>query len=245
VLLGVIVLLISVGVGFAVFDSTMGSSVVVDGGAEITGPGSESEPLVGGFGVIRNAGPFPVEILSVGAAVPIGVSLSDSGERPGPWLRSRETVVLAPGEQKYLWFSLSPKDDSPIGFTEIDIRYRGPLGFEYSARSDRAAMLASPVALPDAVLSFDDSTESLGAYLDALRSAVVDGDLDALAAVIGDDVSAAQAFATTQAGVTADMGWTADESSGSSRIAFFESTSTDALPEFAVRWADFRWRVVQ
>lgn len=245
-LITIIVLLVTAGVLVAVFRAIDSNALVVTGGGELTGPGTQRQPLTGSMAEVTNQAPWPVELTGGFAETPVRVAFSkpEAGfEESGEWLEAGDSLTLPSGASVMLWTSIAATADVPVGFYEIHLTYLGLFDVEHEAKVENIGMIATPEAVPGEVVAFDDSSDSLGSYIGALNTALANDDLATLAKLMGASATAADAadFREAQAGVEPDMGWSA----AGHIVAFFRSSTEDSLPEFEVTWSNYRWSVVR
>ena len=235
------------------FIGILDTSLRVEGGAGIAGPGSASAPMVGGLAVLHNAGPWPVSVTSITSptAEP-GYSLTRIPEGggtivPGAMIEPGDAVQLAPGESMYLSLALAPDGETPAAVRSIDVHYSALFGLQFSEHSTAMTLLVYPSDMPVGVASIEGDEKSVLLYVGAVRDALRSHDLGMLASIMGNGATFddAEAFWQTQVGVTDALAYSAAEEGKVWSASFLIIDSANSLPPFYVEWADYRWSVVR
>ncbi len=94
----------------------------------------------------------------------------------------------------------------------------------------------------------DDSVvggATFSAYVDALRTAAVDGDAVSLQNLLSDDATPAEAesFITNQGTAEKQLDYRMTEHGSSATITYLAQLTGDELPSFDVEWTGSRWSV--
>jgi hypothetical protein len=227
---------------------------------------NKSYPVYAQVGWLRNTAPWPITITSVttNAAHSTGpatvyLERTTSGSKassgkPPQWVAvaSKPPYQLDGHGLRYLGFVMTPAAGKVASFNSITVNYTGPLGFKFHKTFTGTIVAAASSTLPDGTLATDPTVDStsLDTYIQLLRSALFDRDVDQLAIVMGGGATTtdAQAFLKQQKGYKTRDAVTSTGVEGdpdTKKLAFYHGDPVkDAHPTITVTWAGYRWSVV-
>ncbi len=259
-------LCIVLGCGFAVLYFGTSTGLTYGGSGSRIEQQSNSYPIYGQVGWLRNTAPWPITIDSVTTNV-INSSdtptvyfetsqaspLKQSSKQPGWALNAAQAPYqLDGGSLRYLGFSFTPQTSQVAAMTSITVTYTGPLGLKFHATFGGTHVATASSDLPGGVLGGDPAatTGSLDAYIATLRTALLQPDPKTISQIMGNGATEAQAqaFIASQKGYVTSDGVTATATSRdlrSQRLDFYKGDPVKgALPPIDVQWANFRWTIV-
>lgn len=216
-------LCVVLGCGFAILYFGTSTGLTFGGSGSRIEQQSNSYPIYGQVGWLRNTAPWPITVDSITTnvvnakdtpTVYVETSqsspLKQSSKLPGWALNAAKVPYqLDGGSLRYLGFSFTPQSSQVAAMTRITVTYTGPLGLQFHATFGGTRVATASSDLPGGVLGADPATttDSLNAYIATLRTALVQPDPKTISQIMGNGATQAQAqaFITSQKGyVTAD-----------------------------------------
>jgi hypothetical protein len=253
--------------GLAVLYFGTSTGLVSSGTATSLGGATKTLPYYAQVGWIRNTAPWPVTITSITtnlthgktpAVVYIEQKRSSATTKPDTvpaWTKAavKPPYELVGGSLRYLGFAVMPVEGHVASFTTITVTFSGPLGFSFQKSFSGTSVAARSSTLPTAILAPDPAVEntSINSYVVLLRAALKAKNPAALAVVMGNDatVADAQALLKAENGYQSTYPLSAAPAVGNPdkfTLTFYRSDVTkDALTPILVRWAGYRWAVTR
>jgi hypothetical protein len=266
-----IVLAILAGCGVAVLYFGTSTGLGFGAGTTLTGAAVKKAPFYAQTGWIRNNSPWPVQITDIEVnethtakktvisltrqqdAADDGTSTDKASTDAPSWAASpvKLPYTLVGGSLRYFGFALSPAQDEVGSFTTITVTFSGPLGFTFHKTYDGSAVAASSATLPTSILATDPGSDasSLDAYIQLLRSGLIQRDNSDLATVMGNDATSAQAAKLKKSQVgykTSNLVQATDVKADDpykQTLVFYASNPAKGHKPITVEWTGFRWAV--